>query len=67
MILDQFDFSKWGVDKATIPGPIIKFSECKGEVEASGPEYGANNEEIYCGMLGFSKEELKKWKRKKII
>ncbi len=67
MILDHFDFSKWDVDHATIPGPIIKFSECKGEVEAPGPDYAAHNEEIYCDLLGYSKDELKKWKRKKII
>jgi len=67
MIIDHFDFSKWGVSHATIPGPIIKFSECKGSVEASGPEFGANNEEIYCDLLGYTKEDLKKWKRRKII
>ncbi len=67
MLCDQFDFSKWGVKKATIPNRIINFSETKGSVEASGPEFGANNEEIYCGMLGYSKDELKQWKRKKMI
>ncbi len=67
MFCDQFDFSKWGVKKATIPNRIINFSETKGSVEAPGPEFGANNEEIYCGMLGYSKDELKQLKRKKII
>jgi CoA:oxalate CoA-transferase len=67
MIVDRFDFSKWGVEKATIPNRLIKFSETEGSVEAPGPEYGINNEEIYCHLLGYSKEELKKWKREKII
>jgi len=67
MMVDHFDFSKWGVEKATIPNRLIKFSETEGNVEAPGPEYGANNEEIYCEMLGYPKEDLKKWKRKKII
>ena len=67
MLYDQFDFSKWGVEKATIPGPLINFSKTKGSIEKPGPEYGANNEEIYCDLLGYSKEDLKSLKRKKII
>jgi len=66
-ICDQFDFSKWGVKKASIPGPLIKFSTTKGSVDAIGPEFGANNEEIYCDLLKYNKEDLKSWKRKKII
>ena len=67
MMVDHFDFSKWGVEKATIPNRLIKFSETEGSVESPGPEYGSNNEEILCDLLGYPKEELKKWKRKKII
>ena len=67
MLCDQFDFAKWGVEKATIPNRLINFSETKGSVNAPGPEFGANNEEIYCGLLGYKKEDLKKWKQKKII
>ena len=67
MLCDQFDFTKWGVEKATIPSSLIKFSLCKGSVDKIGPEFGENNGDIYCGLLGFTKEDLKKWKRKKII
>lgn len=67
MKVDHFDFSKWGVEKATIPGPLIKFSETKGSVDAPGPEFKTSNEEIYCDLLGYPKENLKKWKRKKVI
>lgn len=67
MLVDHFDFSKWGVEKATIPNRLINFSETKGSVEASGPEFAANNEEILCDLLGYSKEDLKKLKRKKVI
>ncbi len=67
MLVDHFDFTKWGVEKATIPNRLINFSETKGSVDAPGPEFGQHNEEIYCGLLGFSKEELKKLKRKKVI
>ena len=67
MLCDQFDFSKWGVEKATIPNRLIKFSSTEGSVDGSGPEYGVNNEEIYCDLLGYNKDELKSWKQKKLI
>ncbi|MFX0002138.1 MAG: CaiB/BaiF CoA transferase family protein [Candidatus Hodarchaeota archaeon] len=67
MLCDKFDFSKWGVEKATIPNRLINFSNTIGSVEKSGPEFGIHNKEIYCGMLGYSEDDLKKWKRKKII
>ncbi|MFX0139752.1 MAG: CaiB/BaiF CoA transferase family protein [Candidatus Hodarchaeota archaeon] len=67
MLCDQFDFSKWGVEKATIPNRLINFSDTVGSVEASGPEFGAHNEEIYCDLLGYNKQELKSWRQKKLI
>ncbi|MFX0001553.1 MAG: CaiB/BaiF CoA transferase family protein [Candidatus Hodarchaeota archaeon] len=67
MLCDQFDFSKWGVEKATIPNRLINFSDSIGSVEAPGPEFGGNNEEIYCELLGFTKDELKQLSRKKVI
>jgi CoA:oxalate CoA-transferase len=67
MIRDDFDFSKWNVKKASIPGPLIKFSACKGRIENIGPDYGENNEEIYCDLLDYTLDDLKRWKRKKII
>ncbi len=67
MLCDQFDFTKWGVEKATIPNRLINFSETKGSVNVPGPEFGVHNEEIYCGLLGYKKEDLKRWKREKII
>lgn len=67
MLCDQFDFSKWGVNKATIPNRLLNFSDTIGSVEASGPEFGVNNEEIYCDLLGYNKDELKSWRQKKLI
>ncbi|TFG26745.1 MAG: CoA transferase [Promethearchaeota archaeon] len=67
MLCDQFDFSKWDVEKATIPNRLINFSETKGSVEVPGPEFGADNEEIYVKLLGYSENDLKKWKKKKLI
>jgi CoA:oxalate CoA-transferase len=67
MLCDTFDFSKWGVEKATIPNRLINFSETIGVVEKPGPEFRFDNEEIYIELLGYSKEHLKNWKKKKII
>jgi len=67
MLCDQFNFSKWGVNKATIPNRLINFSDTKGSVESSGPEFGANNEEIYCDLLNYNKEDLKSWRQQKLI
>jgi len=33
MIRDDLDFSKWNVKKASIPGPLINYSSCKGKIE----------------------------------
>jgi len=67
MLCDQFDFSEYGVQKATIPNRLIRFSETPGEVLAPGPKFGQHNEEIYCDFLKYPKEKLKEWKRNKII
>ncbi|MFX1391499.1 MAG: CaiB/BaiF CoA transferase family protein [Promethearchaeota archaeon] len=67
MLCDNFNFSKWGVNKATIPNRLINFSETTGIVESPGPEFSFNNEEIYIKLLGYNKEDLKNWKKKNII
>ncbi len=67
MLCDQFDFKKFGVEKATIPNRLVNFSDTVGSVETPGPEFGANNEEIFCNLLGYSKDDIKNWKGKKII
>ncbi|MHA1339848.1 MAG: CaiB/BaiF CoA transferase family protein [Promethearchaeota archaeon] len=64
MLFQDWDFSKWNVKKATMPGPIIKYSKTPSTLDHPAPELGANNEEIICGLLGYSKEEFKKIKRK---
>jgi len=64
MILKSEDIDRF---ENSIPSALTKFSLCKGAVDKIGPEFKENNEEIYCGLLGYSKEDLKKWKSKKII
>ena len=44
--------------KFAAPGVPIKFSKTPGKVESAAPMIGQNNEEIYCGLLGYSKAEL---------
>lgn len=65
MLITKFEFE--GVPKATIPGVILKFSETPGSVDTKAPDLGVNNEEIYCDLLKFSKEDLETWKKQGII
>lgn len=67
MLIDHFDFSKWNVDKASIPGPLIKFSETKGSVNAPGPEFRQYNEDVFGNLLGYPKKQLKVWKKEQVI
>jgi formyl-CoA transferase/succinyl-CoA--D-citramalate CoA-transferase len=67
MICDQFDFSKWNVEKASIPNRLIKFSETHGSVDNLGPEFGQHNKDIYCGLLGYNDIDLNQWKKINLI
>ena len=44
--------------KIAVPGMPIKLSKTPGKVETPAPLIGQHNEEIYCGLLGYSKQEL---------
>jgi len=61
----SFEFDN--VDHATIPNPVLKFSETPGEIISKAPGLGEHNEEIYTGMLGIDALALKKLKRKNVI
>ena len=50
-----------------IPGIVPKLSLTPGSVETSSPALGQHNEEIYQGLLGYSREELERLKEKKAI
>jgi crotonobetainyl-CoA:carnitine CoA-transferase CaiB-like acyl-CoA transferase len=65
MYLRHFTFD--GVKQATIPGPILKFSETPGSVDTKGPALGEHNEEIYESLLGFSAEKVVEMRKKGII
>lgn len=47
-----------GLGKVPLAGFPIKFSETPGNFANRGPLLGEHNEEIYCGLLGFSRQKL---------
>lgn len=53
--------------KLKIPGIVPKLSKTPGSVESAGPSLGQHNEQIYCGLLGYTREELAKLEEEKII
>jgi CoA:oxalate CoA-transferase len=50
-----------------IPGSPLKLSKTPGEVKTAGPLLGTNNKDIYCDMLGYSEDDLKRMKEQNII
>lgn len=55
------------VGAITIPNVIPRLSKTPGELRSLGPDLGSHNEEIYCGLLGFTADELAALKRKGIV
>lgn len=51
-----------GEGTVTVPGVFPRLCETPGDVTALGPELGQHNEEVYCGLLGISREELEELK-----
>jgi len=45
-----------------MPGIVPKFSGTPGTVRWVGPKLGEHNEDVYCGLLGYSKEKLAQMK-----
>ena len=56
-----------GLGEIPIPGIPIKLSFTPGGINTPAPRLGEHNEEVYCGLLGFSSEKLSKLKREGII
>lgn len=53
--------------KVPIPGIVIKLSESPGKIRSRAPLLGEHNEEIIGERLGYSKEEISRLKKMKII
>ena len=55
------------VGKIKVTNSHIKMSETKPGFRSPAPMLGQHNEEIYCGLLGYSKERLQKMKEEGVI
>jgi CoA:oxalate CoA-transferase len=44
--------------KVKAPGSLFKLSKTPGDVKLPAPYLGEHNQEIYCGMLGYSEQEI---------
>lgn len=53
--------------KVTYPGAPFKMSETSWKIRQPAPLLGQHNEEIYCGRLGYTKQELVKLREGEII
>ncbi|MEW6299859.1 MAG: CoA transferase [Thermodesulfobacteriota bacterium] len=49
-----------------VPGLTVKFSDTPGDIGPI-PQPGEHNEEVYCGLLGHSREELAAWRGEGMI
>lgn len=56
-----------GIGTVAMPGLVPKLSETPGEVEWYGGALGTHNEEVYCGLLGLSSEEMEQLTRQGVI
>jgi len=61
----EVDHPKTG--KVAYPGAPFRMSETPWQVRNPAPLLGQHNEEVYCGRLGYSKEELVKLREAGII
>jgi formyl-CoA transferase len=55
------------IGRMTVNGNPIKLMETPPEIRRPGPLLGQHNEEIYCGLLGHSPEDLESLKREGVI
>lgn len=56
-----------GLGEVPVTGVPIKLSQTPGKIEKRAPMLGEHNEEIYCALLGYSKEEFHKLKEEGVI
>jgi crotonobetainyl-CoA:carnitine CoA-transferase CaiB-like acyl-CoA transferase len=53
--------------KVKVLGSVFKMSRTPGKVNTAGYPLGYHNEEVYCKLLGYSKEKLERLKKEKVI
>ena len=71
---EQLAFRKFWTDvehpaagKVRFPGPPFALSATPGKITRPAPLLGQDNERIYCGMLGYSREDLVRMRQGGII
>ena len=50
-----------------LTGSPLKMSETPGRVRTLAPAPGEHNEEIFCGLLGHSQDELARWRKEGVV
>jgi len=53
--------------RVKITGTPLKMSETPGRVRALAPMPGEHNEDVFVGMLGYSRDDLERWKADGVI
>ena len=56
-----------GTGTLTFPGVPYRFSEIQRKAPFAAPLLGQNNEEIYCGRLGYTRRDLTRLKEAGVI
>ena len=56
-----------GLGAIPLPGLALKLSHTPGDVNTAAPKVGAHNEEIYCGLLGYTKHQLEDLSEQQIV
>jgi crotonobetainyl-CoA:carnitine CoA-transferase CaiB-like acyl-CoA transferase len=51
----------------TCPGPPYKLSETPWELRRPAPLLGEHNEEVYCGLLGYTPKDPARWREEGVI
>jgi crotonobetainyl-CoA:carnitine CoA-transferase CaiB-like acyl-CoA transferase len=64
-MIAQLDYP--GLGTLPIPGLPIKLSLTPGSINSPAPRLGGHNQDIYCGLLGFTPEKLDRLKTDGII
>jgi crotonobetainyl-CoA:carnitine CoA-transferase CaiB-like acyl-CoA transferase len=53
--------------KFLVSNPPLQMSATPPKIERSSPAKGEHNKEIYCGLLGYSREDLDKLEEEEVI
>ena len=56
-----------GLGALPVPGLPMKLSLTPASISSPSPRLGEHNEEVYCGLLGFTPEELARLRKEEII